>query len=260
MGLAMEFGWLCAGATGQYGAGPKGGERGLSATAASESARRAWATTFFVTGFPRSRTGWLANLLTVPPGSLCVHDVVAECEGVEELSSKLQAPPIGSGSSTSSKFRFVGVSDPALALVWREVVASATANWPGAKWVHIYRDIFDASRAYAAFLEDHGWGMPWDQVRAIMLRWERELAELESVTAVKRLEYARLDEAGYVREVWDWIFAGSIPWDEARFEMLRRLNVQTIPSKAPASKGWIERAMGQRKETAVWAMEQRSPG
>jgi hypothetical protein len=191
---------------------------------------------FFITGLPRSRTGWLAALLSGAHG-VCLHDVLGGCAGVEDLKSQI------------SDFKAAGVSDPALALVWRDVAAA----WPEAKWVVVRRDKFDAARSYAAFLARHGWGMAWDQVRATIEAWDAELAALLWEPQTTMVDYDDLDDAGEARRLCDFLRVG---FDPGRFEMMRRLNVQTIPGKAPfqVAAAPFHAWMKQRKEK-VWAQE-----
>jgi hypothetical protein len=83
---------------------------------------------FFITGFPRSQTAWLSNLLTWGD-SICYHDPV-DLVGVD----------IGDfGLNVIKKMRLsagpIGLSDSSTLYVWREFVKA----FPDAKWVAIDR-------------------------------------------------------------------------------------------------------------------------
>ena len=89
--------------------------------------------TFFCTGLPRSRTGWLANLLT-QGDSFCFLELFAQTIGMDafELRMKDTGCPV------------VGVSEPSLLLLWQEV----NARVPGSPWVLIERDPLESLNSF----------------------------------------------------------------------------------------------------------------
>jgi len=208
---------------------------------------------FFVTGLPRSRTAWLANLLCVPPASLCVHDIVGGCAGIADLQEQVERLEGGRlegrlGTEASpyqaSPYRKVGVSDPLLALVWEDVVDA----WPEAKWVVLRRERRAAERSFGGFLARLGAppALPMD-----LEPWELALDALECQAETRALAWEGLDDAEMVAGVCDWL---RLPFRRERFEMLRRMNVQTIPERAPFD--WraapFEHWLNERKEKS-WA-------
>jgi plasmid maintenance system antidote protein VapI len=89
---------------------------------------------FFVTGLPRCRSAWFANLLTYGD-SFCFHDAWHGLDSVEAIRPKLE--------SVDNCPQSVGISDPALLLFWREM-----SEWyPDAKWVVVKRDYLDTVRS-----------------------------------------------------------------------------------------------------------------
>jgi hypothetical protein len=57
---------------------------------------------FFIVGLPRSRTAWLANLLTVPGQSFCWHEGEAGHGNLDQLVAKMKRRPesrVGNASS-----------------------------------------------------------------------------------------------------------------------------------------------------------------
>jgi len=106
--------------------------------------------TFFVCGFPRSRTAWLANLFTLG-NSICLHDELANHETIDGFANHL--------CSLRTRYDRVGVSDSAL-ILFREPIEK---HFPGAKWLVILRDRKDAEAAFLkAFTAEpiSGFGAP----------------------------------------------------------------------------------------------------
>ena len=82
-------------------------------------------TFFLVAGFPRSRTAWLANLLT-QHDSICFHDPFAFNADPAEVLEKIRNAPYGN----------VGVADPAILTIPDLYIAS----FPKAKVLLVHRD------------------------------------------------------------------------------------------------------------------------
>lgn len=83
---------------------------------------------FFIGALPRSRTAWLANLLTFGD-SLCLHGGLLECEGhAERLPTLLQAKP----------HAVVGNSDPSM-MVYPNF-ETIRAAFPASRWVFLIQD------------------------------------------------------------------------------------------------------------------------
>lgn len=96
---------------------------------------------FFIIGFPRSRTSWLANLLTFER-TFCFHD------GLKHL---LTSPTRGAPDLLRGLFdtlppgiRNIGDADSALALYGRVLVPA----FPAARWVWVRRDLAVALDSY----------------------------------------------------------------------------------------------------------------
>lgn len=70
--------------------------------------------TWFITGLPRSRTGWAANWLT-SGDHLCLHDVVGTVDDISKLPAQLDG---------------ANLADPALLLVWPRIEdVFKNSNW-----------------------------------------------------------------------------------------------------------------------------------
>jgi hypothetical protein len=182
---------------------------------------------FFVTGFPRSGTAWMANLLT-DGTSVCLHDVLLNCGNVEQLAALMKG--------------YDGVSDPALALVWPDVAR----RWPKARWIVMRRDGEEALESYERFLREHGASMGSAAERevvggAIAQRLDEVMEHCDALEVrLEDLKDENAVEAAYR-------FATGRKWGRGRWEVVRRLNVQTI---APAQLGngviadWVMAATG----------------
>lgn len=83
---------------------------------------------FFLTGLPRCKSAFFANLLTYGD-SFCYHDAFLGLDKLEDIHCKLKiCPQLGT-------FSTVGISDPALVLFWERMV-----EWyPDAKWIVVKR-------------------------------------------------------------------------------------------------------------------------
>ena len=111
---------------------------------------------FFITGYPRSRTCWAANLLSTQ-NSFCWHDGLYGLKRLEDIRLRLEQPEVP----------IVGLSDPAILLFWEHL-----AQWyPQARWVVILRNVEDS---YQSMSEAAGRNMRHD----FFLKMEQVLAEL----------------------------------------------------------------------------------
>lgn len=171
---------------------------------------------FFIVGLPRSRTAWLANLLTYGP-AFCLHDGLRDCETPDELATRLAA----------TGALWPGDADPALPLFFRKI----HARWPGARYVFIHRDPRQAREAYVR------------ATKSLVTRKEAikhfdalEPALLAMKTALRgqhvlEIEFERLEFRESARAIWQHCVPGT-EFNAARWELLHRLRVEVIPAKA----------------------------
>lgn len=100
-------------------------------------------TPFFITGLPRSRTAWFANLLTW-------GDVICHHDPVDLVGHTLGDFAANVINNLRGSFTPVGLSDASTLYAWREY---ATA-FPDAKWVLIDRDARDVIRSMQQVIPD----------------------------------------------------------------------------------------------------------
>lgn len=158
----------------------------------------------FITGLPRSRSAWFANLLTWGD-SFVYHDGFDDCETFDDFKEKLDIP-----------YRVVGNSDPANVLFWKRIVA----EWPDATWIVIERGVNDV---YASIDKVIGECAPVP-LEAV-LKHEELLSELLDHVKAHVFNFNSLnkDDCRQIAQLCD------VSIDELRLEMLWKLNVQMDP-------------------------------
>lgn len=175
---------------------------------------------FFITGLPRSRTAWLANLFTYGP-SFCWHDLTAQLDHIEELKSWIR----------NVSQDIVGVSDSGLGLFACEVLQ----QFPDAKWILVRRPRGEALVSFLQFYADRGLD---DHETDLLLR--RIDTALDALTAslgrdhVRTVDYGALEWMETARDLWQFI-CPMHPFNGARWEQLNALRINTIPEKVRAS-------------------------
>jgi len=172
---------------------------------------------YFITGYERSRTAWLANLLSTGP-SFCWHDLL-----------RVVPPKRVRLHLDQTRAWYPGISDTGYPLFWREVGLDADD-----RVVVVERDPGEALAASMA-----AFGVP-DTQRPVMERlYEAIGKELEVLkTRVRTLvvPYTGLDEESVVRDVWRHCLPPTFRWDHDRWVQLRDMKV-TVVGPRPAG-GW----------------------
>jgi hypothetical protein len=171
---------------------------------------------FFVTGLPRSRTAWFANLFSTGD-VLCHHDALLECDRVTDLPSILGRRAI------------VGDSDSGLLLFYSDVAAM----YPGAPWVVIRRDPDEAFRSlvehFGTDVSNGGWPILTAALQTIP-------AGNSSILSVS---YDELGDVSIIRKIWNHCIP-TVPFDAERWVLLRDLKIERIPRPLDPSR---ERAL-----------------
>jgi hypothetical protein len=179
---------------------------------------------YFITGLPRSRTAWLANLLTWND-SFCFHEATFGCGSMDEFKAVLEGAPLGT--------RYVGDSDPNLGLIAESIVQT----FPGCRVVAIHRPLADC-------LKSEWEAMTWDgnsafenttqeHIRTLMEQASLGIAHiLRSLPKERQMmvRFEDLDKPDVIRGIWGFC-APSTPFPTARYEMLQDLRVTQIFTK-----------------------------
>lgn len=166
---------------------------------------------FFITGFPRSRTAWLANLLTYG-NSFCYHDVMLGLDRIEQLRERLDRAPA----------RNVGISDPANLYYWRQL-----REWyPDAKWVVIHRSFEEAQKASLK-----AFGVTIPQTSA------REIYAITQEINVLLVDFNNIDFQCRTIAEYCGVDIGS----DERIKQLCRMNVQVDPAQLRVALSELEK-------------------
>jgi hypothetical protein len=184
--------------------------------------------TYFVTGLPRSRTGWLANLLTYGP-SFCLHDAI-QFGGPSDIGLELQ--------NLSVNFQHVGDSDSGLVMIASEMCEL----FPLAKWVFVHRNYDDALNSFCKYFTGRAYNggpvvEPGDAVDAFeVLRVNLDDA-LKMIPSSRRLdvEFDALESDLCCREIWEWCVP-DVGFCQRRWKMLHAMQINPIPEKIDARK------------------------
>lgn len=162
---------------------------------------------YFITGLPRSRTSWMANLMTTD-NSFCFHEPVTELERHKsEISDMMDKKAI--------HYKNVGVSDSALPLYFEEVIK------PGDNVVIIERDVDDVA---VSISESMGISLKLGMEFAEE-QWQK-LEELKkALPLVLPIKYENLDDAGVTLAVMKFL-TRDLYLDEDRVRRLINTNVQ----------------------------------
>lgn len=176
---------------------------------------------FFITGLPRCRTAWLANLFTWGP-SFCFHEALNRSVDPSRY-HWLLTREVPEGTIYS------GDSDSGLPIYWREIMPM----FPDAKVLFVWRAFEEA--ALAAHNAYKAEGIMDDQIR---VRDECVLAErqlehwFQDLPASNRMfaAYDSLGNEATIRQIWDFILP-DVEYPRARIKMLQNLRVTQIMGK-----------------------------
>jgi hypothetical protein len=170
---------------------------------------------FFIVGLPRSRTAWLANLLTVPGQSFCWHEGEAGHGNLEQLVEKMKRRPESRVGNASSALAFYGDD------IYRLL--------PEARYIIIERDLESAKQALIKVANEY---VDVDSVWPHMVKKFNAFIESLSEHYVLKIRYDQLHDEETCINTWNFA-TNELPWDSERWQMLTELNVQAnVASRA----------------------------
>lgn len=155
---------------------------------------------------PRSRTAWLANLLSYGQSSICLHEGILGCGSLADMQRKLLALP----------FDAVGTADTALLFYAEEIAAAGTHA------IVLKSNDFAWRRWVASITPRDGLD---EIVRRIDAAYERALELVGAYGMV--VEVDSLDLEPVAREIWSY-FGIEARFSRERFDMLVNLRVESI--------------------------------
>jgi len=109
---------------------------------------------YFVTGYPRSGTAWMATFLSGCPGVTCTHEALRHLDAIGELPEALRGPGLQ------------GTADSALPFFLDQV----EAMFPDAAWVLLDREETASRAAITRFLGSEPAPGMYEAVRAPLAR------------------------------------------------------------------------------------------
>jgi len=162
--------------------------------------------TFFITGLPRTRTAWLANLLTYQ-SSFCFHEAF-KLHNIDSYVKTLN----------ELTYRYVGDSDCSLPLIINDLMDI----YPESKIVIIERDINDVYNSLTKlFVCDNTKLM---SILSVALGLIEELKQNHPCLVVR---FNDINEQ--IKTIWEYCIP-SIKFNHERHEMLKSLTVTINPT------------------------------
>lgn len=162
---------------------------------------------YFIVALPRSRTAWLANLLTWGP-SFCFHEGLIGCRNMAELRAKLSLPrtPLAGNADTGSMM----------------AVDKLVEAFPDARYVLLCRnpDGFVEQAARMGADREHALSMLDTFAHACDVLHGRALV----------VRSADLDRRETVEAIWNHVGIAE-PFPAMRYEQLRDTKVEAILSR-----------------------------
>lgn len=170
---------------------------------------------FFIAALPRSRSAWLANLLT-HQGAMCMHEALIGCASMGDLERKF----VQCGAEVA------GSAETGLALVVDDIVQA----FPDARFVCVVRDpsgFTEQSLRLEETATVESIGMLLDEFRDTV----EHLHSLGNQTMIVRPR--QLDEYEVCQAIWEHIGMRT-PLHRQRFEMLKDFKVEIFLDRMQA--------------------------
>lgn len=175
-------------------------------------------TPFFITGLPRSRTAWLANLFTTDT-TICYHDRPFESKLCNREDKKV-------GFSCSE-------------IIWS--YQSIHYEFPTARWLVVVRDGDDSLRSFKRFASKNK--MDTEERSDLTDNWKGRcqfISEILREPCVFGIHYEELENEWAVRRAWELLVEAE--FDSERFHLLQELRVEQH----------FDKALANRKELLSW--------
>ena len=164
---------------------------------------------FLITGLPRTRTAWLANLFTAN-NAICFHEPSNDFRSLEEMKSYFDTLP----------YQYVGISDSSIPFYW-----DFFKKIPAQKMVIVNRDENEVLNSLLKFTNA---GLPvckkmieWGKSGLIKIKQEREFLEVDFDT---------LSNNNVVKRIWNYVLP--MQFDIIRCQILQRMVIQQDYQKA----------------------------
>jgi hypothetical protein len=177
---------------------------------------------FLIIGLPRSRTAWLAALLT-DGDVFCHHELIRSCDNLDEYAGRLMA----------TNAMIVGDSDPALIQCYRHI----RPQLPTHKVVFINRPQHECRDALEKVLIDAK--IDPAPHMAVWPDLEKMYAEIKMHNPdAMAFDYADLDKEESIKSLVE--YCTGLPFNRERWKMFDELKITAIASKVIANQRIIK--------------------
>jgi hypothetical protein len=165
---------------------------------------------FFITGLPRTRTAWLANLFTYG-SSYCFHEPASRHGDYLGIRTEIM----------ERQGEYIGVSDCSLPFYYQDLAETL----PGQRLLIVERPIEDVMESLDAWMA----GTPYDEGKLLnILNVTKEKLEwMKHYYENKTVGFDELENFEVIREVWDYLTPG-LAFDEERTRMLSSIRLDKI--------------------------------
>lgn len=172
-------------------------------------------TPFFITGLPRSRTAWLANLFTTA-------DILCHHEPIQHFQKLIRDNPGGR----------TGFSDSTLAFYFDLIVK----EYPCAPWIYVRRDPAAALASFEKFVGSVV-EVPKAKGEEFFHKLRDKLETISEAANVLTVDFEDLWQPEVISKVWSWCV--SEPFNAQRARLLQGLRVQQMLVPAMKERGMI---------------------
>lgn len=164
--------------------------------------------TFLILGRPRSRTAWVANFLSVPPVSLCIHEGLADAKlDYTSLRGRMDSMPVEHAGCADTGFI--------------HAIDKVLETWPGAKLVIM----ICAEKSWERFRAGDAIRESVDRDYSLALNRLLDYAHPCDADAVTRDERV-------ARALWEHCIP-TMPFCAERWRILKDMNVQVQLDSLP---------------------------
>lgn len=174
-------------------------------------------TPYLIASLPRSRTAWLANVLTWEK-SFCFHEMLKECASPDQLIHRMI-----NGSPIDGKY--VGDADPMIPMFWEKVIKTM----PDAKVLFVVRDPEQSFHAMEKALNESNVAVVPAVLQHFVLSSARSIEQFfKFLPEEQRLSvsFDSLNSIDVVKRLWSFL----LPDIEFPFGRVRRLMNMKVTS------------------------------
>lgn len=171
---------------------------------------------FFITGLPRTRTSWFANLFTYG-NSFCFHELGAKHKDSYGIREELVNMPQ----------EYKGIADCGLPYYYENLADTLQSQ----RLVIIDRDKADVMDSLYAYMGKDVFD--GHKILEVLTDVEERIKYIRGRYEHRSYDFADLNNQNVIQEIWDYCVPG-LPLNIERWEMLDKLNI------SPNKKKWVD--------------------